>query len=360
MKKIALYVIGIMMSFSLVSCSSSDSETNTQNVEATASDSAEDTASNTENEQESDEAQAEEKAELSETGLGWQVTTIVDDFGDPVETTDEKSINYTFSGDFSNSATNSSPLTGTVYIDELQNEQKPKLILFDLNEYGDVPASFTSGDEMSIKYKIDDAVFEYKLNGTAPTSKLGMEVVPSGTLSPDNTEYLFQQLCRGKDVKCIISIGHSRYNFTIGGEGIVKACTDAGITPFEVIDISSIEGCLQALKAKQQLDEVEQFLTDNHSNYDRLSNDEIVSVFTNSKWNMYGKLGGEGEDAEFSEDSISGTFLESALKSHDTWSAENELLEAYGLKYEVYRATDSIYLLYVDSTHTSIIAEKTE
>ena len=228
MKKLALYVIGIMMSFSLISCSSSDSEINTQKVEATESDNATDTASNTENEQEGDEDKAEEKAELSEAGLGWQVTTIVDDFGDSVEASDEKSINYTFSGDFSNSATNSSLLTGAVYVDELQNEKKPKLILFDLNEYGDVPASFTSGDELSIKYKIDDEVFDYQLSGTAPTSKLAMEVVSSGSLTPDNTEYFFQQLCRGKDIKCIISIGHSRYNFTIKGDGIVKACVEIG------------------------------------------------------------------------------------------------------------------------------------
>jgi hypothetical protein len=284
------------------------------------------------------------------------VATIVDEFGDPVEATDEKAVFYSFSGDFSNTATNSSPLTGAVYVTE--TKEGLKIISFKLNEYGDVPIAFTSADELSIKYKVDDVVFEYSLGGTAPSSDLVMDIVSTGDLTPKSNELFFQQLCRGKDIKCIIMIGHSQYNFNIKGEGIKNACVEAGIIPFEAIDISSIEGCLQALKAKQQLDEVELYLVNSHSNFDRLSNDEIISAFTNSKWIMYGKLGGEGESAEFSEDMVSGTFLDRALRDHKNWSAKNDMLEAYGLEYEVYHIEENYYLLYVDKTHTSIIAEK--
>lgn len=357
MKKLAICIVSILLTFSMISCSGSDPGTNSQSLESEkVEESSEETTivSNTEEKTEKDKQKEVSDSDISNPA--WKVATIVDEFGDPVEATDEKAIFYSFTGDFSNTATNSSPLTGAVYVTE--TKEGLKIISFKLNEYGDVPIAFTSADELSIKYKVDDVVFEYSLGGTAPSSDLVMDIVSTGDLTPKSNELFFQQLCRGKDIKCIIMIGHSQYNFNIKGEGIKNACVEAGIIPFEAIDISSIEGCLQALKAKQQRDEVELYLVNSHSNFDRLSNDEIISAFTNSKWIMYGKLGGEGENAEFSEDMVSGTFLDRALRDHKNWSAKNDMLEAYGLEYEVYHVEENYYLLYVDKTHTSIIAEK--
>ena len=357
MKKLVICVVSILLAFSMISCSGSNPGTNSQSLESEkVEESTEETAIDSNTEEETEKDNQEEVSDLDASNSSWKVATIVDEFGDPVEATDEKAVFYSFSGDFSNTATNSSPLTGAVYVTE--TKEGLKIISFKLNEYGDVPIAFTNADELSIKYKVDDVVFEYSLGGTAPSSDLVMDIVSTGDLTPKSNELFFQQLCRGKDIKCIIRIGHSQYNFNIKGEGIKNACVEAGIIPFEAIDISSIEGCLQALKAKQQRDEVELYLVNSHSNFDRLSNDEIISAFTNSKWIMYGKLGGEGESAEFSEDMVSGTFLDRALRDHENWSAKNDMLEAYGLEYEVYHVEENYYLLYVDKTHTSIIAEK--
>lgn len=212
MKKSVICVVSILLAFSMISCSGTNPGTNSQSLESEkVEESSEETTLDSNTEEETDKDSQEGVSDLDVSNSSWKVATIKDEFGDPVEATDEKTVFYPFSGDFSNTATNSSPLTGAVYVTE--TKEGLKIVSFELNEYGDNPIAFTNADELSIKYKVDDAVFEYRLGGTAPSSELVMDIVSTGDLTPKSTELFFQQLCRGKDIKCIIMIGHSQYNF---------------------------------------------------------------------------------------------------------------------------------------------------
>lgn len=292
---------------------------------------------------------------------GWSVPTIVDEFGDPIESED-KVIAYSFSGDFSNTATKSSLLTGVVsFYDTRQeyNTLKNKAIFFELNEYGDTPITFYNGDQILLKTKIDNEIETYELSGTPPTSNLYLDSFQIGPAQPYSNERLYDVLCTGKDIRCIITIGSSQYNFTIGSENIVDASIEAGIDPYYEITIDSFQNALQANTQQQQLLEVEEYLNANCNNYQQLSGDEIVNTFTNSVWLMYGVLGGKPEKAIFNENTIEGEFCNTIITSDNGWSVmDNTLIAYHGMEYAVYKIEDDYYLLKTGST--CIIAEKTE
>lgn len=135
----------------------------------------------------------------------WTTEYLVDDFGDP---TDEVVIATLLSGEFSNTATTEAELKVIV---ALYPETNELTFGFKLLEYGDTPATYVSTDDIILKTKIGDTIKEYELTGT----------VPNGTLF--TTGYVgwdfVNILSYSSDIRCVIQIGGSKYNFTIEREG---------------------------------------------------------------------------------------------------------------------------------------------
>lgn len=156
-------------------------------------------------------------------GLGksdWEMTKTVDEFGD-VSANSETALRTEIAGDFSNTATAKSDLKGYVFVTQYEEGY---IITFRLLEYGDHQVTYTSGEAKNIvlKYKIDDKIGEYQLQGLAPNGDLYL------TTSRENThDDLLEFLRHGFDIRCIIYIGSSQYNFTISSVGFVDACIEA-------------------------------------------------------------------------------------------------------------------------------------
>ena len=161
-----------------------------------------------------DETVAEEEtAVTSDTGV-WKKAKVVDDFGDEVEDADHV-VYAPCQGTFSNTATEDSDLLACAYIRSLPNEY---MISFRLYEYNDHKASFISSEaeNIELKTKIDGEVKDdYKILAVEPNSDLFIE-------GKSECYDLVKALRDGSDVKCVINIGNSKYNFIIPSEGFIE------------------------------------------------------------------------------------------------------------------------------------------
>lgn len=131
----------------------------------------------------------------------WQVEMSTDDFGD---VTDESipMLLGKFDGDFSNTATSSSELK----VEVLNVDDNFGFYLY---EYGKTKASFLSSDDKLLKIKIANDITEEKLIEFGDGALYCGGV--TGTL-------IKQSLNAGSDVRCIIEVGSSKYNFTMNGD----------------------------------------------------------------------------------------------------------------------------------------------
>lgn len=155
----------------------------------------------------------------------WEIKQSVDEFGDVTDSS-ESWLFASVNGDFSNTATESSELScGFGFILNPNNNQYVAQIV--LKEHGDMPVSYSSNDIITLKTKIDETVDEYYLSGEVPTGNL--------YLSPDDYEFeaskLFYELYSGNDIKCLISIGNSQYNFTLESGNFKKTADELGFAP---------------------------------------------------------------------------------------------------------------------------------
>lgn len=153
-------------------------------------------------------------------GTSWVLDYYVDDFGDK---TDTPYIKCVIEGDFSNTATMSSDLTVVVFYDF--KSEFP--FSFRLMEYGDHKATYQSHDEITIKMKVTE---EYTIGafGLVPnevkTTKL-VGLAPNGDLMFKQDDFTVGDLLHtllakdAPEVRCIITIGNSKYNFTIPSAG---------------------------------------------------------------------------------------------------------------------------------------------
>jgi len=208
MKKIIALVLALMMCLSLCACGGKDTpetdvpETNNQST----------------NEPEADvsvtdiiEGDVSEDDVPEDTELvadtAWVLDYLVDDFGDDTDSTYIKCVAV---GDFSNTATTSSELLVTVFfIPGVANESNESGFWFRLFEYGDKPATYTSNDEIIMKIKVGDEIITEKLYGTAPNGDLLL-------LEGDMLNKLTHTLpTEDQEIRCIIEIGSSKYNFTM-------------------------------------------------------------------------------------------------------------------------------------------------
>lgn len=194
MKRLLILLLTLLFVMSLTACGKNETpESAPESVSAPS-------------EEETSVSEPEEEKDL------WIPLVSVDDFGDVV-TTNVTPIGAVFTGDFSNTATNSSELTVKVVVTGFDYSA----FSFTLLEYGDHHPLFLGSDDKSLKIKVDDTTTEYNIKTTSD----GYVFVDDSRWSekfrdsyPEGTG-LYEALMSGKDVRCVIKAGSSKYNFTI-------------------------------------------------------------------------------------------------------------------------------------------------
>ena len=167
-----------------------------------------------ENTDQNDEAVENEEAEVQDF---WARAQVVDEFGDAVEDA-EAGMTAVAVGDFSNTATTSSELIVKTQLLFMGDE--PVFCFIPL-EYGNNPATFLKSDSITMKIKVEDQISEVGLETSgAPNLYTGvMKYYKQGRL-------IFNPLKNGKDVRCIIYIGSSQYNFTLESDNFAECLFD--------------------------------------------------------------------------------------------------------------------------------------
>ncbi len=184
----------------------------------------------------------------------WILEQTVDDFGDVTEDS-ETIVKTTVEGTFSNTATSNSPLTVVVnYVPSVKEFD------FRLLEYNDTLATYFNNSNIVLKMKANDTITEFALYGAEPngdlaisdlayyTANVSTAAKQAETMDPiqglnylnsyyydtsvdyedSGSQHLYQYLNDEKtDVRCIIEIDNSKYNFTIPYEGFEEAHIEA-------------------------------------------------------------------------------------------------------------------------------------
>ncbi len=142
----------------------------------------------------------------------WFVEEYVDEFGDSTGS----SFCYTIcDGTFENSATSGSDLIAGVYFDSYHEAFSIRLL-----EYSETKASYLSDADITVKCKVEDYTFEDILIGTPPNGDL---VLSSSSAGYKN---LYRYLGEGKEIRTVIYIDNSKYNFTISGKGFKEVLAE--------------------------------------------------------------------------------------------------------------------------------------
>lgn len=207
MKKAIFLILTLVMCLSLCACGSGNETPETSKVTQVPT-------------TEATEAPTEPETEPS-LDTSWELDYYVDDFGDK---TDTPYIKCVIEGDFSNTATMSSDLTVVVFYDFKSDFP----FSFRLIEYGDHKATYQSRDKITIKMKVDGEYTSNTSFGIAPGEVRTTElkgIAPNGDLLFKQNDFTVGDLLHtllAKDapnVRCIITIGNSKYNFTIPSAG---------------------------------------------------------------------------------------------------------------------------------------------
>lgn len=150
----------------------------------------------------------------------WSLQQTVDEFGDVTENSADV-IAGTFTGTFSNTATQGSDLTVNVHFGR-KAKFNHYIAGFELMEYNSTKATFLSSDSKLFKVKLNDEIITMNLTGTAPNGTLYLGEEDYGWAG----DILFNELLKGNDVRCIITIGHSEYNFTLTSGNFTSICEE--------------------------------------------------------------------------------------------------------------------------------------
>ena len=156
------------------------------------------------------------KETIPKVEIYWDVIETKDDFGDPT------GIYYAhgvFEGTFSNSATTDSLLNVVVYhYSKSSKDGYDPEFIFQLFEYGDQKATYSSNDKKVLKIKVDGQAYQFDLFGKSPNGDL-----VTYTKNTDVFNVLHNALARGENVPCIIEVGNSSYHFSINPKGYEEA-----------------------------------------------------------------------------------------------------------------------------------------
>jgi hypothetical protein len=355
MKKWIATILAVAMVLSLCACGG-DVQSSQDVVSASASE-AETVVSVAETEEpavseEPEEISAEETAEEPPVDEAWIVQQTVDEFGDVTE--DSESVLATeIQGDFSNTATASSELDVVVRFSERPNSEH-YLAQFVLFEYNDTPATYLSSDSITLKTKVDDTITEYSLYGEAPNGSLFL-----GYSDYDyGADILFNELYSGKDVRCIINIGDSQYNFTIESANIVTVCDnlDFDEAPGEMtaneavkIYLSDENETLATSYFETHRDEFE--ILDTNQLTDTLSGDFFEITCKSQYWTIHRFADGTRSQIVFFEESYGiRTYRDTEYTYPDSF--ENDVLTVWGYAggviedLQIREVSDGIYIAY--------------
>lgn len=303
-------------------------------------------------------------------GDNWSVEQTVDEFGDVTENS-ETLLRTSISGDFSNTATSSSELTGYVFVTRYSGGTNSAFV-FRLLEYGDHQVTFTSSDieeGIVLKVKIGDTISEYPLTGEAPNSDL--------YLLDYYGDQLFSLLYhRYEDIRCIITIGSSQYNFTIKYGNFADVCEEA--FHISADGVTSVQGALVAFFNRNMHGERYTYITENIDEFPILTSDEINGVIV-SHWLTMSVETAVYDDwwvYKFSSDGIRsqvGRFVDAEYETTNPYEApytvENDLLcveTSVGKKtYQFRKLLDGYYLVLEnpsgsDFDHLYVYVEYTE
>ena len=206
----------------------------------------------------------------------WVAQQSTDEFGDVTEDS-ETIITAPIEGDFSNTATASSDLGGSVTIFRYRNQFIPYFLLA---EYNDHIATYTSSDlneGIILKTKVNDSVQEYTLTGSAPNGALVLN-------DPSKAFTFYYELRKNQaDMKCIIEIGSSKYNFTIKYGNLAQISEEVFGIPTDTFDSSSGEMSLAEAFFVLLTDdgihsqEAGEVLKNNLERFKPMTDDEIMS-----------------------------------------------------------------------------------
>lgn len=197
----------------------------------------------------------------------WYFSQIVDEFGDVVKD-GEKSLCVNFSGDFSNTATTKDNLTGSF---SFRKNNAHYIAEISLLEYGNTPITYNTNDKICIKTKIVDNTSEYLLTGESPKGNLFLGANPHDY----SADIVFNELYNGSDIRCIIYIGSSQYNFTLTSKNFSKICKE------EKFELASAEMTVDeaiAILLSDDLSLVDaagDCLDEKYENFEILTNEEL-------------------------------------------------------------------------------------
>lgn len=200
----------------------------------------------------------------------WSIKQTVDEFGDVTENSAEV-ITGVFEGTFSNTATAGSELSVIVSIGRKAKFFSHYLIGFDLKEYNNTTATYLSSDTKIFKVKINEEIIEMDLSGSAP----------NGTLYLSSEDYecegdiIFNELLKGNDVRCIINIGSSEYNFTLNSDNFVSLCNGNNFTEGST-ELTVAEAVYMLLTDEYEYTETaEELINSNTGKYELLNSSGI-------------------------------------------------------------------------------------
>ena len=269
----------------LSACGGGSSSNNTTSSPETVEEKTEETGSE-ESETANTGLETNDSAESQNQGTDsisrWVVEQEKDAFGDVVEN-GEKYLTTTIKGTFSNTATASSDVTVQLLL--LKNgDDNGVWLFFYLYEYGDNPVSPTSGDyyQMAVKYE-DGAIDECDLETLQGDNAIAF--IDHGRA---DGKRIYNCLCLGQDVKCIISSNTSKYNFTIESGNFAEACNEVGYSVYEdPSSVNTVESALRHLAAGEQWDygnQITQVLLPLIDELDPMSTEEIEEAIKPGYW----------------------------------------------------------------------------
>ena len=292
----------------------------------------------------------------------WIFKESVDEFGDVQE--DSPVILATVSsGEFSNTATTGSDLSVGIFdwIPDISQMVSTHVIQMRLFEYKNVLATYLDSSKMSMKVKVDDKISEFKITGTAPNGDIYLGLYDNGG------DYVHDSLYYGKDVRCIIYIDNSQYNFTIPSSGFADICAAAQEKQDIINEAARIKTGGMAFNAFLNEDntfEAYTYLKDSYESFPKLSTEEIKKEIKGdffqismshskpsvpiiiSYWNIMNFSGStktqtyyfkEGKDTEQPEKTDFST-------PYDV--SNDQIMEDYN--YQIRKVADGYYVAYVD------------
>lgn len=235
-KKLLLACCTVALVLSACGGSSNNSSTTSNNAENQAASE----QNNSESENSTDEVNNADNTEVDQEAAqeaasgAWTLQQVTDEFGDVKKDGGTNAV-YAITGDFSNTATNGSELGGYVVFEPLSQS-----FFFILNEYNNAKATYLSSDTIVLKYKAgsDDTIHSHYLTGQAPNDAL---VLNDTTEQLQNNHHDYKSvdsgftevatnLWYGNEVRCIIEIANSKYNFSIEPSNFKDICTELGVS----------------------------------------------------------------------------------------------------------------------------------